>query len=137
MRIRIFHNTNREAMLSGYTAGQSVVEVYAYEDTNAASTDDALEAAFERFNVGHDPQFGTPHPDALSYRKRLNRSLSVGDVLACDSNFYACASMGWQPIPAPRVVNLTQHGTTPAPATSICERPINEVTQPSDSHPMQ
>ncbi|HEY0697395.1 MAG TPA: hypothetical protein VGD43_06255 [Micromonospora sp.] len=41
-----------------------------------------LSDVYRLFNVGHDPQFGTPDPRAVVYRERGNRSLSVGDVVA-------------------------------------------------------
>ncbi len=50
---------------------------------------------FELFNVGEDPAFGPPHPRGVDYRRCGNRSLSVGDVVAVDGRFYACASTGW------------------------------------------
>ena len=132
MRIRVFHNTDRDAMLFGYTTGQPVVEVYAYDDDTAASHEEALETAFMLFNIGDDPDFGTPRPDARAYRARHNRSLSVGDVAACDGAFYACALAGWQPIDAPPVVVRAQPGTTPL-AASTDDRDAD--TEPADIGP--
>lgn len=128
MRIRIFRNTDRNAIANGYDPATSVmVEVLAYDD-DAADHHDALETAFERLNVGDDPEFGTPHADALVYRMRGNQSLSVGDVVACDRSFYACAPSGWQPIAHPQLVTPVQPGTTSiAPPTSRTGRqPLRE-----------
>jgi hypothetical protein len=57
-----------------------------------------LDRVFHLFNVGDDPDFGTPSPVAVSYRTRRNRSLSVGDVVMLDGRSYACAESGWEPI---------------------------------------
>jgi hypothetical protein len=109
MHIRVFHNTDPAAILSGYKPGQAVIQVYTYDDTESASHDDAREAAFELFNIGHE--LVPPHRDALAYRAAGYRSLSVGDVVACDSDFYACISLGWQPIPRPCRVIVLPLGT--------------------------
>ncbi|GAA2798971.1 hypothetical protein [Saccharopolyspora taberi] len=115
-RIRVFHNAERTAMLGGYTAGHAVVEVYAYDepDVTAETTDVELaDRAFELFNVGDDPDFGEVDHRAREYRDRRNRSLSVGDVVAVDGRFHACAAAGWRPIAPPQQARITQPGTTP------------------------
>lgn len=113
MRIRVFHNVDYVAMNFGYNPTHAVVEVYAYDDTRAAGHHAALHAAVARFTIGHADPFGTPDRDALAYRQRHNRSLDIGDVLACDDNFYARTPTAWQPIAPPRVITLAQTGTTP------------------------
>lgn len=57
-----------------------------------------LERVFHLLNVGDDPDFGTPHPVAIAYRAKRNRSLSVGDVVMIDGRVFTCADVGWQPI---------------------------------------
>jgi hypothetical protein len=113
MRLRIMHNTNRLALALGYAPSDHVVEVYAFDYTGAEGDLDACEAAFEMFNIGHLSDHGTAEPDAIAYRERGNRSLSVGDVVACDGQFYACGVAGWREIAPPRTTVRTLHGTTP------------------------
>jgi hypothetical protein len=79
MRLRIFRNTNRVAMALGHMPDHEVVEVYAYDDTTAPHHVAACEQAFELFDIGDDPNFGPPDKRAIEYRRRGNRSLSVGD----------------------------------------------------------
>ena len=75
---------------------------------------------FELFNVGEDPAFGPPHPRAVDYRRCGNRSLSVGDVVAVDGRFYACASTGWAALKdRPLIDQRRTHGTTPLPAFGL------------------
>ncbi|QFZ20557.1 hypothetical protein [Saccharothrix syringae] len=114
VRIRVFHNLNDRALLVGYQE-QPVTEVLAYtEPPSARSHDvDLVEAAFELCNVGDDPEFGRPDPRAVRYRRRGNRSLSIGDVVAVDGRFYACQRIGWRRITEPRQLNERRHGTTP------------------------
>ncbi len=69
--------------------------------------------AFEIFNVGDDPAFGEPDPRAVEYRKRGNRSLSVGDVVQVGDVWLACASAGWDVIEAPEWVVMDTHGSGP------------------------
>jgi hypothetical protein len=51
------------------------------ETDSQSALENAAEELFARYNVGDDPTFGTPHSDAIDYRAKRNRSLSVGDVL--------------------------------------------------------
>ncbi|NUT99186.1 MAG: hypothetical protein HOY78_44995 [Saccharothrix sp.] len=114
VRIRIFHNLSDRAMLSGYL-GRPVVEVLAYQEPPALRTRDVdlVEAAFQLCNVGDDPEFGRPDPRAIGYRRRGNRSLSIGDIVAVDGRFYACQRIGWRRIAEPPQVHERRHGTTP------------------------
>lgn len=115
-RIRVFHNTNRAAMLDGYGPDDRTVEVFAYDEpaVTAGTTDEESAAGvYELTNVGDDPSFGTPDHRALEYRARRNRSLSVGDVIAINGRFYACASSGWTPISRPLLDTSPRPGTTP------------------------
>ncbi|WP_461122932.1 hypothetical protein [Saccharothrix stipae] len=114
MSIRVFHNLNDRALLVGYQ-GQPVAEVLAYTGPPSARSHDVdlVEAAFQLCNVGDDPEFGRPDPRAVRYRRRGNRSLSIGDVVAVDGRFYACQRIGWRRIAQPRLMHVRRHGTTP------------------------
>lgn len=117
--VRVFHNNEhaRGVFLRGYEAGQTITEVFTYAARPQGDTADHVLAdeAFELFNIGDDPDFvATPDPRAVDYRGRLNRSLSVGDVLAIDGRFYSCDSSGWRELTeAPPVEQITAPGTTP------------------------
>jgi hypothetical protein len=116
--VRVFHNNQRAqgAFLRGYEPGQTITEVFTYTTRPQGDTPDHVLAdeAFDLFNIGDDPDFGTPDPRAVDYRGRLNRSFSVGDVLAIDGRFYSCDSSGWRELTeAPPVEQITAPGTTP------------------------
>jgi len=116
-RVRVFHNNDvRESFLRGYQAGQTVTEVFAYDQPTLDTDDLGLaERAFEPlFNIGDDPSFGEPDQRAVDYRSRGNRSLSVGDVIAIDELFLSCDSSGWRELDQePDIQQRQQHGTTP------------------------
>lgn len=129
MKITVFHNVSTDehgrlvGMLDGYQPGHALVPVAEYVRDVPDTTDfhelrKAAEEAYHVFNVGDDPDFGTPDERALVYRRRGNRSLSVGDVVRVDAGlgdaYLACASVGWVTIPAPEffAVECKRHGTT-------------------------
>lgn len=112
MHIRIFLNTSADASF-GYQPGHPVTEVYAYDNTTSAAVDEALEQAYRVFNVGHDPEFGPVDARATQYRSWRNRSLSKGDIVGCDSDFYACGTAGWDRVEPPQIVEEATHGITP------------------------
>jgi hypothetical protein len=118
--VRVFHNTARDAndrpiaMLDGYAAAHVVTCVAECTVDSTGATDLAVcDEAYRLFNVGDDPEFGTPDPEAVEYRARRNRSLSVGDVVSVDGRHYACDPRGWRAIDPPRVDTVTTYGTTP------------------------
>lgn len=115
--VRVFHNNHaRGAFLTGYVPGLTVTEVFTYTTSPKAGTSDheVAEEAFELFNIGDDPEFGTPDRRAVDYRARGNRSLSVGDVLAIDGRFFSCDSNGWHALTVPPPIDqVTAPGTTP------------------------
>lgn len=121
VQVRVFHNNHaREKYLSGYEPGQTVTEVFAYTTTPSDGIHDRsgdlhiAEEAFELFNVGDDPEFGTPDPRAVDYRTRRNRSLSTGDVIAIDGRFYSCDTRDWRALTdQPPVEQRATSGTTP------------------------
>lgn len=127
--VTVYHNNNpRDARVFGYKQDHTVTEVFRYETRDSDRTATAYaEQAFELFNIGDDPTFGTPDQRAVDYRARKNRSLSVGDVVRVQGLawlpdevsdvFLACGSYGWTLINAPTVDNQTSHGTTPIEST--------------------
>jgi hypothetical protein len=119
--VTIWHNLgvspsaiNHRAGYFGYKPGQPLMRVARYIDTTENSEPAAIaSAAFHTFNVGDDPEFGVPDPRAVEYRKRGNRSLSVGDVVQVDDTWLACASFGWDVVAAPEWVITDTHGSGP------------------------
>lgn len=122
--VRAYHNIGADidgrhvAFLDGYQAGDPVVCVFTALAIGERYGSDlaACEDMFRLLNIGHDPDMGTPDLRAVDYRRRGNRSLSVGDVVAVDDRFYACAPVGFVPLAsAPSVCVQTRYGTTPLP----------------------
>lgn len=77
-------------------------DVAAYDTGDTDHTRALLNAAFDIFNVGDDPEFNggmTAESRELArrYRARRLRSLSVGDVVQIGKMGYAVASLGWEP----------------------------------------
>jgi hypothetical protein len=117
-RVRIFHtNDFLDACLSGYRPEHTVSEVFTYDVASPRTETDVnalLSKAFHLFSVGDDPAHGTPDERAVAYRRRRNRSLSVGDIVEVGGSFYACKSRGWSVLDtAPRIEQRRSHGTTP------------------------
>lgn len=112
--IRVFHNNNAPTSITnGYEPGQAVTEVFTYVED---SVDDRvlLGRAFDLFHIGHDPEFGTPDGQAVEYRDRGNRPLSVGDVVAINDRFYTFDRVGCpQVIERPPIRQRACHGTVP------------------------
>lgn len=122
MNITVLHNTHEDHHF-GYRPGHPLTVVAEYDtvpDTNAFVADMvACEEAFRLFNIGDDPTFGEPSEIAVQYRRRRNRSLSVGDVVVVGTNAYAVASFGFDPItvdPA-QITNAEWPGTTAYPVS--------------------
>jgi hypothetical protein len=110
MLVRVFHTSD---LSSGYDTdglgtGQREVFAYTLPDPAVGTTVDhgaTLDHIFMLFNVGDDPAFGEPEPLAVAYRVCRLRSLSVGDVVALDETYFACASVGWRRLDVPPVVD--------------------------------
>lgn len=101
MRVRVFHTADLSAAYFSEGPGPGLRDVFAYDhpvpDTETGTDRLAiLEGLFLVFNVGDDPAFGIPESVAVAYRDRQLRSLSTGDVIALDDDFYVCARVGWQ-----------------------------------------
>jgi hypothetical protein len=101
----------------GYRPGHPLVPVYGYQSAVAGEPEDVANHAFRVFNVGDDPDFGKPDPDAQRYRALGNRSLSKGDVVQVGPTWLACASRGWDRVSAPEWIarSAQTHGTAPLP----------------------
>lgn len=151
MRVTVWHNistdqhTRNLGMMDGYEPGHALVPVAVLDVGTPqglkVATDELteeerlrlnnalhaiLDKAYEVFNVSDDPSFGTPNPLAVEYRKRKNRSLSVGDVIqlstrrpsehpiSASDRWSKCTSFGWTPIEAPVwfAIGASCHGTT-------------------------
>lgn len=115
--VRVLLNTDPTS-LRGYDPGHQLVEVAAY----LAKSDGmkVLDDAFQIFNVGDNPSFGTPDPRAVAYRLRGNRSLSVGDVVAVDDRFFTCSHLGWRMLDAPpAIIDRGVRAVTPFRPTPV------------------
>ncbi|GGM24097.1 hypothetical protein ACFFX1_10180 [Dactylosporangium sucinum] len=138
IQVRAFLNMAKDAlgrplgMLDGYATGHALA--LAFETTVMRSPEGDLaicEQVFCTLNVGDDPEFGTPDARAVAYRAQGHRSLSVGDVVAIDQRFYACARFGFKPIDPPAAGDLSA-GTGPhrGPAPATPTRPATAATFP-------
>jgi len=109
MRIRAFLNEERDeqgrpvGMLDGYASGHSLRLALDADQERDDPDLDVCEWMFWLLNVGDDPDYnnGVAQPLADEYRFHGNRSLSVGDVVAVDDEFYACGRVGWVRIDTP------------------------------------
>lgn len=117
MRVRVFHNVQSEALLNGYRAGDPLIEVYAYDQSDVdVSTGDLelAEHAFELFHIAHAPEHSKADHRAIEYRQRRNRMLATGDAVAIDGRFYGRDSSGWTLITdQPHLLIRELPGTTP------------------------
>jgi hypothetical protein len=124
MKINVYHNVAQDyagrplGMLDGYEITHElalVATVQVAEERGVQYADsEHAEAMFHLFNVGDDPEYGTPDPIAQEYRFRGNRSLSVGDVVEIDGRAYAVGRVGYRRIPESVdliVVDFHDHGT--------------------------
>ncbi|MFE9328944.1 hypothetical protein ACIHDR_49465 [Nocardia sp. NPDC052278] len=89
--IRIFHYDMFDDIRPAYRRNRVAELVFSYHDTDAApwaTHKEILERQFELFNIG-ESHF------AEKYFERGNRSLSVGDVVGIDNQYYSCDPSGW------------------------------------------
>jgi hypothetical protein len=127
MRVRIFHTDDLASAYDTDGPGTGLREVFSCDEPDPAADSSGtenvpegvhlaiLERMFFLFNVGDDPAFGTPDPRAVAYRRQRLRSLSMGDVVALDDVFYACASVGWKRLdPPPEIVDGGSDSTPPS-----------------------
>ncbi len=111
--VQVFHNVERDSqgrpvgMMDGFQPHHPVSPVAELRLPAGYGFQRVCGWVFHLFNVGDDPDFGTPDAVAIAYRERGNRSLSVGDVVRVADDWYACKGVGWAPIDPPRVVPVT------------------------------
>jgi hypothetical protein len=92
----------------------AVVEVFNYTDSSHGDAQ-ALTNALTLFTL-HPP---STRPTAVTYRRRGNRPLQPGDVIACDGRFHQLGpDYGWTLITPPTVEHDVEpdHGSTPVPS---------------------
>lgn len=91
----ILHNAavdqeGRHLGFFGYQPGQPMVVVFNAEIPTGITAIQALGLLFDEFNIGETSKA------AVAYRKIHGlRSLSVGDVVKIDGQWFSCDSMGW------------------------------------------
>ncbi|WP_435593567.1 hypothetical protein [Nocardia sp. bgisy118] len=103
LTVTVLLNQDPDALFSGYLPSARLVLAYRYTLPAVTAGEDRmlLERVFAAFNDQPVHPEDQLHADAWA-AERL-RSLSVGDVVALDDRYYACASVGWMSIPAPGV----------------------------------
>lgn len=115
--LRIFHNVSSAPGVS-YDGSDEVVEVDNYSVISPAITEAQvlLRQALLAFTLGAayagdvSPEL---HQRVADYRRRGNRPLAVGDVIAVDQRYWAVEQAGWQSIGPPVLVHRATRGTTP------------------------
>jgi hypothetical protein len=143
INVRVFHTNNFRDAHFDPPGTHPVTEVFRYTveidelagfglagDLDDGDTSNDLcvcNHAWVLFNIGDDPDTYGQDPDAraLDYRRRRNRSLSIGDVVAVEERYYQAASVGWEPLPdAPRV-DPDGHEPTSTPYRQTAPKPEN------------
>lgn len=132
MKLHILHNvrTDRMYFLEGYkdddpltlvyklTIPEHVKERASQQDTTEGAVQVMCEYAYMTLNIGHEDFAQITdegRAEAIAYRERKNRSLSMGDVICLDGAFFACARIGWEQVrvhPYQIVMDYADHGTT-------------------------
>ncbi|MFI2478693.1 hypothetical protein [Nocardia xishanensis] len=102
MRVTVWLNHDPDAIIVGHRPGARLVLAYRYTLPAATAGTDSLllERIFAAFNS--EPVHPDDERHSATWTAQRLRSLSVGDVVAIDDRHYACESVGWTPIPAPR-----------------------------------
>lgn len=126
LTLSIHHNVSNDRMrfFHGYKAEDPLTHVFdlTIPDHVDMETDQgvnsALSYAFMVLNIGHEDFCvitDEGREQAIAYRERKNRSLSVGDVIIIDGVAFACATLGWEVVtvhPHQIIANYAEHGTT-------------------------
>lgn len=104
MFVTVLHNTatDPEGRSLGWTGWQpthALGWVFTLRLPDTAWDAAAAERVYDLLNVGDDPNYGTPDPQAVAYRALGLRSLSVGDVLVADGKALAVAKFGFTEVP--------------------------------------
>lgn len=99
MRVDILLNTNtRDSFMRGYQPGDPMVRGGHFE-VEAWGPIDACNKVWRLANVGDDPDFGTPDPQAVEYRENRQRSLSIGDIVVVGEQAYSVEPTCFEPLP--------------------------------------
>lgn len=90
--VEVYHNVSEDRLrfLNGYQEGDPLVHVMR---VMVPDDQDPFAWIWWLLNVGHEGD--DPDGQAVAYRTRRNRSLSVGDVLIIDGAAKAVAAIGW------------------------------------------
>jgi hypothetical protein len=136
--VTIFHNLARDpegrhtAFTDGYRPGDPMVRVFTYQaEADGRSPEAMAEAAFEAFNADPDMLAGVQRDLATRYRRRMLRSLSVGDVVAIGEAALAVGRAGWTPVRGGlNEVRASEHGTHPLPARSRLPGTADHAAKP-------
>ena len=88
--IKVLHNNT--SRFGPYTVGDSLSEAITFESALPACGDihRLLEIVFHQLNIDEPKALW-----AIEYRRRRNRSLSVGDVVTVGEQAWAVDSVGW------------------------------------------
>lgn len=122
LTLQVFHNVSSDRMrfFEGYKPEDPLTHVFDLVVVGAdldQGVHKVLDYAFYVLNIGHDSDRITVEDkaQAIAYRERKNRSLSVGDVIIIDGVAYACAALGWDQVtvhPHQVIADYAEHGTT-------------------------
>ena len=104
--VRIFHTVaDPTDALTTYSDSDPLVEVYAYVQTDVfPGTGDHAIADIAMRMFGNTAAITSIDDHGEEYRRRGNRPLGEGDVVAVDGRFYRCNHFGWIPVPSPNFV---------------------------------
>lgn len=129
LTITVWHNVAQDkherplGMIDGYQPGHPLTPVARFETERAG--EDVLAEVCRLYNVGDDPDFGTPDDRALAYRRRGNRSLSVGDIVQVNQQWWVCDRVGWKYINPPAAEGRT--GGTVYGSTRIADNHLDQL----------
>lgn len=107
--VTIWHNVRlmpegaMSGMLYGYQDGDEVAPVFVFTAGDHNLVDNIPELAFRLFNA--PIEYLTPDDAAIANRYRANRlrSLSVGDLVQVDGEFFACDRFGFKKLSDPDI----------------------------------
>lgn len=105
--VRIFHPVAQQAdPLTTYSDNDPLIEVYAYiqNDIFPGTGDHAIANAAMRM-FGSTAAITSIDDRSDEYRRRGNRPLGEGDVVAVDGRFYRCSQFSWVLVPSPKFVS--------------------------------
>lgn len=101
MKVELYypHKPSRDERHLLFSGRQPQVPYYKLWEglVNGENPIEVAEKMFAKFNVGD-------HGDVQTHDGWLCRSLSVGDILKIDDVFYQCATIGWDLVSEPEIV---------------------------------